>query len=55
MARRGETERADTRKDLLWSRVVSCGLGDQGGRRTKLDFGSGESFDEHHRPTAFWA
>src|SRR6202040_1499486 len=55
MARRGETECADTRKDLLWSRVFSCGLGDQGGRRTKLDFGSGESFDDLHRSTAFRA
>ena len=54
MARRRETECADTRKDFLWYRVVSCGLDDQGGRRTKLDLGSSESFDDHHRPTAFW-
>jgi hypothetical protein len=53
-ARHTETECADTRKDFLWSRVVSCGLDDQGGRRTKLDLGSSESFDDHHRPTAFW-
>ena len=55
MARRGETERADARKDFLWQMVVSCGVGDQGGRGTKLDFGSGESFDDHHGSTAFWA
>ena len=53
-ARRRSMEHAEAREEFELEQVVSCGLGDQGGRRTKLDLGSGESFDDLHRSTAFW-
>ena len=53
--RQRETERADARKGLGLERVDSCGSNDQSGRRTKLDFGSSKSFDEHHRSTTLGA
>jgi len=50
--KRSGREHAETCKGFEFERVVSCGSGDRGWR-TKLDFGSGESFDDHHRSTAF--
>src|SRR6267142_4512030 len=54
-ARRRESERADARKGFVVERGVSCGSSDERGRRTKLDFGSSESFDDHHRSTTLGA
>ena len=54
-ARRRKSERADARKGFVLERVVSCGSSDESGRRTKLDFGSSKSFDDHHRSTTLGA
>src|SRR5260370_10941438 len=54
-ARRRPTNRAEARSvSELW-RVVSCGSGDQEGRRTELDFTSRKPFDDQHWSTAFGA
>ena len=53
-ARRRSMEHAEAREEFELEQVVSCGNRDQGGRRTKLDLGSRESFDHLHRSTAFW-
>ena len=50
-----ETERTDARKGFVLERVDSCGSSDESGRRTKLNFGSSKSFDDHHRCTALGA
>ena len=52
--RRRSPERAETRDSLEFQRVVSCRSRDRWWR-TKLDFRSGESFDDHHRPTTLGA
>jgi len=44
------TDRAETREGFGLERVASCRSREQRWR-TKLDFSSGESFDDHHRPT----
>src|SRR6266481_2641956 len=54
-ARRRKSERADVCKGFVLERVVSCGSCDESGRRTKLDFGSSKSFDDHHRSTTLGA
>ena len=54
-ARRRKSERADARKGFVLERVVSCGSSDESGRRTKLDFGSSKSFDDHHRSATLGA
>jgi hypothetical protein len=54
-ARQRETERAGARKDFVLERVVSCGSGGKSGRRTKWDFGSSKTFDNHHRSAALGA
>ena len=54
-ARQRETERTDARKGFVLERVDSCGGGDESGRRTKLDFGSSQSFDDRHRSTTLGA
>jgi hypothetical protein len=54
-ARHRATERAGARKGFVLERVDSCGSSAQRGRRTKLDFGSSKSFDDHHRCTALGA
>src|ERR1700694_294551 len=51
-ARHRETERAGARKGFVLERIVSCGSSGESGRRTKLDFCSSKSFDDHHRSTA---
>jgi hypothetical protein len=49
-ARRRGTEHAETRGGFEFDRVVSCS--DRGPRwRTKLDFCSGEPFNDHHWST----
>jgi hypothetical protein len=48
------TERPEERGVFELERVVSCRRADPWWR-TKLDFGSGESFDDLHRSTAFRA
>jgi len=53
-AKRKSPKRAETRGGLELERVVSCRSRDHRWR-TKLDFGSGESFDDLHRSTAFRA
>ena len=50
--RRSGREHAETYEGFEFEQVVSCGSGDRRWR-TKLDFGSRESFDDHHRSTAF--
>ena len=52
-ARRRGAERREARGVLELERVVSCRSGDHRWR-TKLNFGSGEPFDDLHRSTAFW-
>jgi len=42
-------ERVETREGFELERVASCRSREHR-RRTKLDFSSGESFDDHHRP-----
>ena len=54
-ARHRETERAEAREGFVLERVDSCGSSDESGRRTKLDFGSSKSFDDHHRCTTLGA
>ena len=46
-ARQGDAERAQARKEFELERVVSCSQG----WRTKLNFRSGEPFDDRHRGT----
>ena len=53
-ARHRDTERPEGRRVFEWERVVSCRNADPWWR-TKLDFGSGEPFDDLHRSTAFRA
>jgi hypothetical protein len=50
----GIPERAETREDFELERVVSC-RGCEWRGRTKLDFGSGEPFDDLHRSTTLRA
>src|SRR5712691_13379277 len=47
-------ERAEARKGFVVWIVVSCGSREHRWR-TQLDFSSGESFDDHHRPTTLGA
>ena len=54
MARHRDAERLGGRRVFELERVVSCRRADPWWR-TKLDFGSGESFDDLHRSTAFRA
>ena len=49
-----DAERLEGRRVFELERVVSCRSADPWWR-TKLDFGSGESFDDLHRSTAFRA
>jgi len=49
-----DTGRPEGRRVFELERVVSCRSADRWWR-TKLDFGSGESFDDLHRSTAFRA
>jgi hypothetical protein len=53
--RRGRIQSAETPKTLVMSIVVSCG--NRNGQRwgAELDFGSRESFDDFHRPSALGA
>ena len=53
-ARHRDTERREGRRVFELERVVSCRSADRWWR-TKLDFGSGEPFDDLHRSTAFRA
>jgi hypothetical protein len=53
-ARQRDTERPKGRRVFELERVVSCRSADPWWR-TKLNFGSGESFDDLHRSTAFRA
>jgi hypothetical protein len=53
-ARHGNAERREERGVFELERVVSCRSADPW-RRTKLDFSSGEPFDDLHRSTAFRA
>jgi len=53
-ARHRDTERREGRRVFELERVVSCRNADRWWR-TKLDFGSGEPFDDLHRCTAFRA
>jgi hypothetical protein len=53
-ARQGDAERLEVPRVFELERVVSCRSADPWWR-TKLDFGSGESFDDLHRSTAFGA
>ena len=53
-ARHRNTERREGRRVFELERVVSCRNADRWWR-TKLDFGSGEPFDDLHRSTAFRA
>ncbi len=53
-ARHKDMERPQGRRVFELERVVSCRNADPWGR-TKLDFGSGEPFDDLHRSTAFRA
>ena len=54
MARRKNAERPEGRKVFELERVVSCCSADLWWG-TKLDFSSGESFDDLHRSTTFGA
>ena len=51
VSRRTGREHAETYEGFELERVVSCGSSDRRWR-TKLDFGSRESFDDHHGSTA---
>ena len=53
-ARHRDTERLEGRRVFELERVVSCRRADPWWR-TKLNFGSGEPFDDLHRSTAFRA
>ena len=53
-ARHKDTERPEGRRVFELERVVSCRRADPWWR-TKLNFGSGEPFDDLHRSTAFRA
>ena len=53
-ARHKDTQRLEGRRVFESERVVSCDNADPW-RRTKLDFGSGEPFDDFHWSTAFRA
>jgi hypothetical protein len=53
-ARHKDAERPEGRRVFELERVVSCRSADPWWR-TKLDFGSGEPFDDLHRSTAFRA
>ena len=53
-ARHSGTECAEAREVFELERVVSCCSGDRRWR-TKLNFSSGEPFDDHHRPTTLGA
>ena len=53
-ARQRDAERPEERGVFELERVVSCRSADPWWR-TKLDFGSGEPFDDLHRSTAFRA
>ena len=53
-ARHRDAQRPEGRRVFELERVVSCRSADPWWR-TKLDFGSGESFDDLHRSTAFRA
>ena len=53
-ARHRGTERVETREEFELDKVASCSSGDHR-RRTKLDFSSGESFDDHHPPATLGA
>ena len=46
--RRGGTESAETPKIFVMSIVLSCGSRDWKRRRTQLDFGGSEPFNDHH-------
>ena len=52
-ARQRSTEYAEVCGVLELERVVSCCSGER--RRTELDFGSGETFDDLHRSTTHGA
>src|SRR5258708_29323704 len=54
MARQRDAQRREVRRVFELERVVSCRRADPWWR-TKLDFGSGEPFDDLHRSTAFRA
>jgi hypothetical protein len=54
VTRRSGKETAETGKEFELERVVSCGSRDHRWR-TKLDFGSSESFDDLHGCTALGA
>lgn len=51
VARRSSREHGEAYEGFEFEQVVSCRSGDRRWR-TKLDFGSRESFDHHHRTTA---
>jgi hypothetical protein len=53
--RHRERERAETRKGLVRSIVVSCSTGGWQRWGTELDLGSRESLDDYHGPTALGA
>ena len=53
-ARRRETVHDETRAGLELEKVMSCGSREQRWR-TKLDLGSGEPLDDHHRSTTLGA
>src|SRR5260370_23507252 len=48
------TDRAETREGFELGRVASCRSREHRWR-TKLDFSSGEAFDDNHRPTTLGA
>jgi hypothetical protein len=50
--RRRRTAGAETPKTFVMSIVFSCGSADRKRRRTELDFGGGESFDDDHGASA---
>src|SRR5712692_5728774 len=53
--RRSTTDRAEARRVFALWRVVSCGSSGQDGRRTKVNLGGGEPFDDHHRSSTLGA
>ena len=52
-SRQKSREHAEACGVLELERVVSCGSGER--RRTELDFGGGETFDDLHRSTTLGA
>src|SRR6266436_3137526 len=54
VARHRGTERVEAREGFDLEKVASCRSRDHRWR-TKLDFSSGEPFDDHHRPTTLGA